>query len=682
MRIVDRRLLVPMLTLAALVLRSLCSSPLFAECAPRPIDGGSQRVKPIDGGTEGKKPIDGGTEGKKPPPKHRRPEKRRRETSVTVAPIAVRPHNERRSDDAPNVTTTVLKLKASDRRQRTLGEVLRHITGVDVKQLGGPLGRETIALRGTDSQQTLVLLDGVRLNTLRGGGFDLSQLPLSAIERVEILRGGLSPIFGSDALGGVINIHTRRHALSRQTDLSFGIGSFASYSASITQSLPLPHKLSLISSLTVDRSDGRFRFIDENGTARWRENNQSRREQLFLSLCGRLQRKWRLAAIATLSHVDRGMPGVSQFPSLAGHDSLWLAVLLLRADGRSLFRRWSVRNDVSIRYAGRRFRDPVPWFGPPIESASRLALLSGQHRSTIRLSDRHLLVARLELREELGRIEGGASQPRSPRRVTIAVALGSEHHWLSESLTLTSALRVEYNQRFSATIAPSVGFRYRPSRYASIWLNGSRSYRIPSFDELFFDAGSVRGNPSLAPEDAWGLELGISAGIRAISARASGFVQWARNLILFLPKTAYLVEADNSGRARIAGCELELRARWRDHLELSVGYTFTDARQTEIGGHWLPLRSKHRLSLRLRGGYRWIRLALSLDLRSRFPFDRFESNFGKMRALLNLGVTLRPDEHLELFVDLRNLLDQRSTVDALQFPLPGVSLFGGLRVRL
>lgn len=101
-----------------------------------------------------------------------------------------------------------------------------------------------------------------------------------------------------------------------------------------------------------------------------------------------------------------------------------------------------------------------------------------------------------------------------------------------------------------------------------------------------------------------------------------------------------------------------------------------------MGGHWLPLRSKHRLTLRIAGGLRWIRLRVALDLRSRFPFDRFESNFGPLRALLDVGITVRPREELELFVDARNLLDQRATVDALQFPLPGISLFGGMRVRL
>ena len=92
----------------------------------------------------------------------------------------------------------------------TVGEILQTATGLYTRNYGGLAGIHTASIRGSNVDQVLVLLDNRRLNNAQGGGVDLNNLPIEGIDRIEILRGGHSGLYGSDAIGGIINLVTRQ----------------------------------------------------------------------------------------------------------------------------------------------------------------------------------------------------------------------------------------------------------------------------------------------------------------------------------------------------------------------------------------------------------------------------------------------------------------------------------------
>jgi vitamin B12 transporter len=107
---------------------------------------------------------------------------------------------------------------------KTLEDVMRRLPGVDITQYGGMGQSSSLFVRGTSSSHTLVLVDGVRLNQAGiSGSSDLSQIPISLVERIEYIRGPRSAVYGSDAIGGVVNIITTRE--KNGTTLGAGIGS-------------------------------------------------------------------------------------------------------------------------------------------------------------------------------------------------------------------------------------------------------------------------------------------------------------------------------------------------------------------------------------------------------------------------------------------------------------------------
>jgi len=113
-----------------------------------------------------------------------------------------------------NVASSLTLITREDierRRAQTIQEVLREVPGVDLQSNGGSPGSFTqVRIRGANDDNVVVLVDGARVNGLFGGNFDFGLMPTDNVERIEVLRGGASALYGSDAIGGVINIITRR----------------------------------------------------------------------------------------------------------------------------------------------------------------------------------------------------------------------------------------------------------------------------------------------------------------------------------------------------------------------------------------------------------------------------------------------------------------------------------------
>ena len=111
--------------------------------------------------------------------------------------------------DLGAATTVITRAQIEKMGVKTVADVLRSVPGLDVSQYGGEGQLTSVFLRGANSNDTLILVDGVRLNSPYFAGYDVSSLTTENIERIEIARGPFSALYGSDAMGGVIQIFTR-----------------------------------------------------------------------------------------------------------------------------------------------------------------------------------------------------------------------------------------------------------------------------------------------------------------------------------------------------------------------------------------------------------------------------------------------------------------------------------------
>ncbi|CNK45087.1 vitamin B12/cobalamin outer membrane transporter [Yersinia pseudotuberculosis] len=126
-----------------------------------------------------------------------------------------------------------------DRWQSTnINDVLRRLPGINIAQYGGPRQLSSLFIRGTNSSHVLVLVDGVRLNQAGiSGSSDLSQIPISLVQRIEYIRGPRSAVYGSDAIGGVVNIITERETLGSTLTAGLGSNGYQNYNGSTQQKL-------------------------------------------------------------------------------------------------------------------------------------------------------------------------------------------------------------------------------------------------------------------------------------------------------------------------------------------------------------------------------------------------------------------------------------------------------------
>ena len=182
-------------------------------------------------------------------------------TLFCVASLRLRAGELHESADDPSAFATVIEVRNYDDRFATVEELLEQVPGVQVRRFGGLGAYSTASIRGSKSEQVLVLLDGVRLNEAERGGVDLSTLPLRQVERIEVLPGAGAQRWGSDAVGGVISITTRKPDSSEPSaDASFSVGRYGTLGGDIGLSGGAGESARGLASYTRLRSDNDFDF--------------------------------------------------------------------------------------------------------------------------------------------------------------------------------------------------------------------------------------------------------------------------------------------------------------------------------------------------------------------------------------------------------------------------------------
>lgn len=566
----------------------------------------------------------------------------------------------------------------------SVGELLSGLPGGQVRSAGGPGQRTTLSLRGADGQQVLVLLDDVPLGTPMGGGVDLSLLPLVGLGRVELYRGG-SAVLGGDAVGGAVRLVPGEAPEVPVTQARAGGGSFGTALLSATHAGAYgPVEVSVAAG--YQHSEGAFPFVDGNGRARTRANNRTDVAGGSVRVAVALGRDVELTVSDHAQGAERGVPGVDQFPTPQAHatDATNVARVGVRARDAG-----APGVDVSAalwhRFATMRFTDPEPWLPPAVDNGHTVHGVGGHAELVYYWGDHQVVTARVEARGDLAEVARAGAPGQSPSRSAFGLLLSDEVTLADGVVRFAPAVRLDAAEGFGAVVVPKLGLEVRPVPALAIRANVGRAYRLPTFEELYFDAGQVRGNPDLSPEDALSLDAGVEADLGWFSARATYFRLQIANLIVFLPKTAFLIEADDGKGAISQGMELLLRVRPLESiapgaLEIGASYTLTDARfdDTELP---LPGRSAHQAGGRIAGRVWRIGAHVDVAWQSEMALDRFDSLAEEGRVMLSAGLDGAVTDWLTLELQGSNLLDVRGAVDALQQPLPGISLLGAARVE-
>ncbi len=559
-----------------------------------------------------------------------------------------------------------------------LTRALRRLPGVTLTRNGGLGGFTGLRVRGSASEQVLVLVDGVRVNdpSSPGGGFDFGAVSDESLERVELLRGANSVIWGSDAIGGVVNLSTRQvggdeasaeYGGDEQFSGNFALG-HDGYDVNATLAGGYVTRRGFSSAASGTEPDGY--------------------EQYYLTAKG----DWRIAPGLTLlanARFAEGQLDIDGFPP----PLFAFADTAERQDTREISGRLGFLYDDDDRLTLRGTFSHAKIDRDLIDEAFGPA----PYYATKGRSDRAELFGRYRFTDEIALDAGAdAEWSRFTDGFTRAKAeIASVHAllgWYGESLNIAAGARYDRHDRFGGEV--SLGANASVFLASNLRLRASygEGFKAPTLFQLHSDFG----NTALQPERSRSYDIGMDLGERDSRFKASLtlFRRDSRSLIDFVscfgmttgicanrPFGTY----DNVGRARAQGMELELSARPSERLSASLSYSYIATRDRTPGGvnrgNWLARRPRHALSVSLD----WtspIGVVLGGDVRLVGESFDDAGNFTRIdgHAVADLRASWPVSDRIELYGRIENVTDA-NYVEVAGFGTQGRAAFIGARAR-
>jgi len=476
---------------------------------------------------------------------------------------------------------TVIDQQAIEQSQATtVAELLRSQVGVDVASNGGPGKATSVFLRGANSGQTLVLIDGVRVGAATTGSFDWANLSTADIERIEIVRGPQSSLYGADAMGGVIQIFTRRGVSGTQMKVKAEAGSYGTSSGGMSVTGQTESAVSY--ALTVNG----LRTAGISAAAKGTERDPYRQ----LTVSGRVGLPVGEGALELIvRNVDgkTGLDGGFPFGDVLNYTSN------TKQSVSSAKLTYPVNDWLESSLQISRSLDEVISHDPAVvlnnsDFRTRIDQLTWQNHIDL---DAVSLLVGLDMYRSKG-VSGSAKLNRQINQ-TAGFAVAS---WAGDWVDVNGSLRYDANSTTSNQTTYKAGVVVHPLEGVKITANYGTGFKAPSINDLFFPATAFSaGNPNLKPETSKGWDLGVHYQYSTDDIKAGISLVWFdqsyKNLITWQgPPPTYFYSPANIGKARTKGLETSVNVVY-DAVYLNANWTYLSAKDSATGD-WLVRRAK------------------------------------------------------------------------------------------
>lgn len=586
--------------------------------------------------------------------------------------------------------------QAREMGMHSVADVLKFYAELNLVTTGVMPGSVTSSfIRGGESSYTLVVVDDMEVNT-PGGFYDLSNLPLENIERIEILKGPGSTIYGSEAVAGVIRIYTRKGTPEHQLSLSFQGGSFSTFEESLQVNGPLSKSIRY--SVGVSRLDSdRQRPINDD----YRRTSAS----IQLSSAGSGSHAWKLnyRLIDARTHFPTQDSGdlfdildPNQYTDTTEH------VIGFQWTGN-----WTRR--MSTRFTAGYYRSELDFVdaddGPEIdpfggfESHTQQDRWRFDGRLSYRIGSHHLSWGVQYEREHSEMSNLFSPEPRSFERNQFSLYALDQFKGFNDRLGITAGVRWESHDDYENVVTPQISVAYWLSKELKVRGSAGYGFKAPSFFQVHGFPGFVEGNPDLEPEKNIGWDAGLEYWLDGNQplVRVTYFENHFKDIIEFVfdtdPTTPNYF---NVQEAVARGLEISFEYMWKN-WQARVGYTYVHTETIDAGlvqspgdafveGEPLLRRPKHRMTVS--AGYVTNRLSVFLNILyqgSRWDLD-FSQGFVPVRVKLDDYIRVDAKARYQLtrmfglIVRIENLFDT-DYQEVFGFRGNGFGLYGGLDIN-
>lgn len=466
---------------------------------------------------------------------------------------------EQRAQDALPATTLITREQIDAAQTPDLPTLLRSVAGLEISQSGGFGSVSGAFLRGAEARHTLVLIDGVPVNNINVGTAALEHLPLAEVERIEVVRGNVSSLYGSAAVGGVIQIFTRQPAAAPHATVTLQGGSRGLAQGSGSASVKLPSGTGLRATVEALKTDGFNAIVQEERPGTNPDRDAYRRRSASVAITQDI------APGRSLGLTLRDARGRTEYDSQFGPATA-ADVSHFVEQGAALTARWQVgdlRLDALLGRSEDRYDDEFPFF---VHSRSTTAQAGAEWQ----LRPGHRLTGGVErTRQQLA----SDTVYNQTRRTVSSGRLGYVFDAAAHQLQLN--LRRDDYSDFGGANTWLAAYGHRLTDTWRLSASASAGFTAPTFNDLYFPWG---GNPNLRPERVKSAELGVQYVVDRHDLRATLFENRFRDLIA----SDLDFNRINVGRARTRGLELVYRGQLAS-TDLQAALTLQDPKDLDTG---------------------------------------------------------------------------------------------------
>ncbi len=467
-----------------------------------------------------------------------------------------------------NVGSSITAISSDDlikSQNNFVQDILQSVSGVSFNQNGSFGGVSSIRIRGASSSQTTILIDGIKINDVSsvGGGFDFANLDAGGIERIEILRGPQSILYGTSAMGGVINIITK----SASSDLSGTAHTEGGSFGTIRGGGSLRGGSDLINfNLSLNA-------ISVDGISKADENDGNIEVDGYKNFTAQGKVKIKLSDIISMAILSRFSDSKNDFDGFGPKDAdksgtikEFMIAGRLHADlfdGR-------LQNTLSLEHSSTKRRNETKNIQTYKTKGSRLNIDYFGH---------------FKLEGDFG-LSFGVQHERtkveslSKESFNINSIFSEASYQGIEALTLTAGVRYDHHNEYGSTVTPRLTASYMLANTGTrLFANWGEGFKAPSIFQLTYICGFcglTKPNPDLKAEESNGWEFGIEQSLfeQSVKVTATYFQQNFKNLIGFSFTAGY----DNIDKVQTKGIELIVEADISDSIVLNANYTYTNAK--------------------------------------------------------------------------------------------------------
>jgi len=560
--------------------------------------------------------------------------------------------------DETMAPVTIITAEDISRLQaNSITEVLSLTPGVDLISSGGFGSKTSLHLRGTNSDHVLTLIDGIAVGSATSGTMAFEYLPVDQIERIEIVRGPRSSLYGADAIGGVIQIFTRKGIKNQDAaiELAYGNENTSKFNAHYANS---NEKTQYHLGVSLFNTDG-YNFVgNKNGKKHGYDNSS-------ISLSG----SHKLTEVIDLSGLFLHSQGNSEFDGSFVNNTDYIEQVIgakLNAEINDL---WTMSFKI-----GQSQSNSDNNFDSLKKSHFDTTSYHSSWQNDIAISDNNLFTLGIDYKKD--KVDSNTNFIQTSRDNH---ALFAQYQLFAQSYDLSASLRHDDNESYGRHNTGNISLAFPINKSIRLTTGYGTAFKAPTFNDLYYPeenypayteggpTSSYSGNPSLQAEKSDSFDLGLKGNWNNQQWSINYFNTKVDNLIEYISElnvstNNYVGTMKNISNAKIKGLELSYQLDFFN-WHVQSNYTWLDHKNTDTD-KLLPDRSKHLFNLQLDQSIGKYSYGLSMQTASKRYIDTHEQYSLPGYTVYNLRLNYQINKQWSIKGKINNLFDKEYAQNA------------------